>query len=108
MAAREKNKDEAKMMCKGDLIAKVAEDCDRPKAEVKRMLDAALAEIGDALRDGVEVRIADFGVFEACERKSHKGRNPQTGEEMTIPACVAVRFRALKALKDKANPGKGK
>lgn len=93
-------------MGKTELITKVAEGCDRPKADVKRTLDAALAEIGDALRAGTEVRVADFGVFEPCERKSRKGRNPQTGEEMTIPACMTVRFRALKALKEKVNAGR--
>ena len=56
--------------------------------------------IEGALKNKEEVRLVGFGTFATAERKAGTGRNPRTGEEMTIPASTTVRFKAGKGLKD--------
>ena len=57
----------------------------------------------DALKKGDKIQLVGFGTFEVGERAAREGRNPQTGETMTIAACKAPRFKAGKALKDAIN-----
>ena len=54
-------------------------------------------------RKGEKIQLVGFGTFEVSERAARTGRNPQTGEEMTIPASKAPKFKAGKALKDLMN-----
>lgn len=61
------------------------------------------AIIASQLRKGERVQITGFGTFETRRRKARMGRNPQTGEEIRIPASTAVSFRAGKGLKDAVN-----
>ncbi|MFP9216771.1 HU-related DNA-binding protein HupN, partial [Enterococcus faecalis] len=56
--------------------------------------------ISEALKSGEKVSIPGFGTFEVRERAARKGRNPQTGEEIDIPATKAPAFKPAKALKD--------
>ena len=86
-----------------DLIAAVAETTDLPKAKAAEVVDAVFSAIEGALKKNEEVRLVGFGSFATAKRKATTGRNPRTGEEITIPASSSVRFKAGKALKDAVN-----
>lgn len=90
-------------MNKQDLVAVVAEAADLPKAKAGDVLDAVFEAIQNALKENTEVRLVGFGTFSTSSRKAGKGRNPRTGEEITIPATTTVRFKAGKGLKDAVN-----
>ena len=73
------------------------------KAAAAGAVDAVFETIGEALANHEEVRLAGFGTFAAKRRPARMGRNPQTGEAVSIPASVAPGFRAGKSLKDAVN-----
>ncbi len=73
------------------------------KAEAERKLDAFLATVEDVLTSGDEVNFIGWGKFEVSERAARTGRNPKTGEEITIEAKKVVKFKAGKKLNDKVN-----
>ncbi|MDZ7759696.1 MAG: HU family DNA-binding protein [Desulfovermiculus sp.] len=87
-------------MTKADLIAKVAEKSELTKADSERALNACLTSIEDILVREGKLTLTGFGTFQVEERKERKGRNPQTGDEITIPAAKVVKFRPGKLLKD--------
>jgi len=87
-------------MNKTDLIAKVAETTELSKKDVTSVVDAVFDAIAEALQNGEKVQLVGFGNFEVRERTARKGRNPQTGEEIDIPASKVPAFRPGKALKD--------
>ena len=68
-----------------------------------KAMNAMLLTISDTLKSGDKVQLVGFGSFEVRERSAHKGRNPQTGEEIEIPAGKTPAFKAGKALKDALN-----
>jgi DNA-binding protein HU-beta len=86
-------------MNKGDLVNEVSKVVKTTK-EAQAALDCALSSITEALRRGDSVSLIGFGTFKVAERKARKGRNPQTGEEMHIPASKVPKFVAGKALKE--------
>ena len=88
------------MANKHDLIAKVAEATELTKKDAGKAVDAVFSAVSDFLAAGEKVQLIGFGNFEVRERAERKGRNPQTGEEITIPASKVPGFRAGKALKD--------
>jgi len=90
-------------MNKTELIAKVAEETNMPKAKVQNVMDSIIASIGDSLKTGDKVSFVGFGTFEVSERGARKGRNPQTGAEITIKARKVVRFKPGKQLRDDVN-----
>lgn len=87
-------------MTKTDLIEAVAEQSGLTKADAERALAATIEVISKALSRKQSVQITGFGTFEARERAARKARNPQTGEEIDVPATTVPAFRAGKALKD--------
>ena len=87
-------------MNKADLIAKVHETLGGTKADAERAVDTFVDSIVNSLKDGEEVSIAGLGIFEAKMRAARTGRNPRTGESITIAAMRVPKFRAAKALKD--------
>ncbi|HZG57471.1 HU family DNA-binding protein [Paenibacillus sp.] len=87
-------------MNKTDLIAKVAETTELSKKDVTNVVEAVFDSIADALQNGDKVQLVGFGNFEVRERTARKGRNPQTGEEIDIPASKVPAFKPGKALKD--------
>lgn len=87
-------------MNKSDLIARVAESTDLTKKDVTKAVDAVFEAISEALHNGDKVQLVGFGNFEVRERAARKGRNPQTGEEIEIPASRVPAFKPGKALKD--------
>jgi len=88
---------------KMDLIAAVAETTDLSRAKASEVVDAVFEAIEGALKQQQEVRLVGFGTFATARREASTGRNPRTGEEMTIPASTTVRFKAGKGLKDAVN-----
>ena len=73
------------------------------KKDAEAALKAFTDVIAEELKKGEKIQLVGFGTFEVSERAARTGRNPQTGEEMTIPASKAPKFKAGKALKDLMN-----
>lgn len=90
-------------MNKGDIIAEIASRADISKAAAERALNAIIESVTDTLKKGERVAIAGFGTFSVIDRAARKGRNPQTGAEINIPASTAPKFKAGKALKEAVN-----
>ncbi|MCM3747396.1 HU family DNA-binding protein [Paenibacillus pasadenensis] len=87
-------------MNKTDLINKVSEATELSKKDATKAVDAVFEAISDALQAGDKVQLVGFGNFEVRERQARKGRNPQTGEEIDIPASKTPAFKPGKSLKD--------
>ena len=87
-------------MNKSELIAKVAEATDLSKKDITKAVDAVFDAITEALQGGDKVQLVGFGNFEVRERSARKGRNPQTGEEIDIPASKVPAFKPGKQLRD--------
>jgi DNA-binding protein HU-beta len=90
-------------MNKNDLVQAVADEANLSKADAARAVDAVLASVGKALKQGDAVALVGFGTFQVKERAARTGRNPRTGEEITIAASKNPVFKAGKALKDAVN-----
>lgn len=90
-------------MNKNDLIQRLSEHSGLDKNTSARAVDGVFELIASALKGGDEVRLTGFGVFVVATRAGGKGRNPQTGEEITIKPSKQPRFRAGKQLKDSLN-----
>ncbi|KQX87553.1 DNA-binding protein HU [compost metagenome] len=90
-------------MNKTDLVAAVAADTNLSKIDVARALDSVLDNLSRALARGDSVQLIGFGAFTVSDRPERSGRNPSTGEPMTIKASKAPKFSAGKALKDAVN-----
>ena len=93
-------------MNKGDLIDRVSADAGISKAQADRAIDSVLGGITDSLRKGERVTLVGFGTFAVSQRRSRKGRNPQTNEMIKIPATKSVRFSSGKKLKEVINKRK--
>jgi len=86
-----------------ELIAAVAERAELSKKDAEKALKVFTEVVTEELKKGEKVQLVGFGTFEISERAAREGRNPQTGETMTIAACKAPKFKAGKALKDAIN-----
>ncbi|MFA6809087.1 MAG: HU family DNA-binding protein [Eubacteriales bacterium] len=87
-------------MNKAELVAAVAEKTDFTKKDAEKTVAAVFEAISETLAVGEKVQLVGFGTFEVKNRDERKGRNPQTKEEILIPACKVPGFKAGKALKD--------
>lgn len=87
-------------MHKAELVAKIAESAGISKTQAQESLNAITDSITDTLSKGDTVSLIGFGTFSLRERAERKGKNPQTGAEITIPASKSVGFKPGKALKD--------
>lgn len=85
-------------MNKGELVASIAETGEMTKVAAGKALDSVLANMAEAMKRGERVTIAGFGSFRVVERAEQKGRNPQTGQAIVIPAHNVVKFRPGKKL----------
>lgn len=90
-------------MNKNDLIGTVAETAGLSKGDAASAVEAVFDSITKALSNGDEVRLVGFGTFTVARRKASTGRNPRTGEPMTIKASNQPKFKAGKGLKDSVN-----
>lgn len=87
-------------MNKTDLIAAVAAKAELSKKDADAAVSAVFDAVSDALAQGDKVQLVGFGTFEVRARAAKQGRNPKTGEAMTIAASKVPAFKAGKALKD--------
>lgn len=87
-------------MNKADIINQVHEVLGSTKADAERAVDTVFGSIEAALKDGTQVSIAGFGIFEAKMRAAREARNPRTGETVKVAAMRVPKFRAAKGLKD--------
>ncbi|WP_342753264.1 non-specific DNA-binding protein Hbs [Shouchella clausii] len=90
-------------MNKTELINAVAEASELSKKDATKAVDSVFDTILDALKNGEKIQLIGFGNFEVRERSARKGRNPQTGEEIEIPATKNPAFKPGKQLKDAVN-----
>ena len=87
-------------MNKTDLISAMAEKSGLTKKDAEKALNAFEDAVTEALSKGEKVQLVGFGSFEVRERAERVGRNPQTQEEIKIPATKVPVFKAGKMLKD--------
>ena len=90
-------------MNKQDLISTVAESSGLSKNDATKAVEGVFDAITGALKKGDEVRLVGFSTFSVSQRKASTGRNPRTGETMTIKASAQPKFKAGKGLKDSVN-----
>ncbi|MCI8345764.1 MAG: HU family DNA-binding protein [Clostridia bacterium] len=90
-------------MNKSELIAAIAAKTGSTKKDAEATLNAFVEVVTETLTKGDKVQLVGFGSFEVRKRAARKGRNPQTKEEIKIPASKAPVFKAGKALKDLVN-----
>ena len=87
-------------MNKADLVARIAEEAEITKRQAEKALNALITGVQGALRNGDSVTLVGFGTFLVMSRAARKGRNPQTGREIFIPASKIPKFRAGKGLRE--------
>jgi DNA-binding protein HU-beta len=90
-------------MNKGELIEAVSGSSGLSRAEAAKAVDAVLGSITKTLAEGGSVALVGFGTFQVKARAARMGRNPRTGEEISIGASNVPRFKAGKGLKDAIN-----
>ena len=90
-------------MNKTELIAAVAEKAEISKKDAEKAIKAFTDAVAEELVKGGKVPLVGFGTFEVAERAAREGRNPKSGETMTIAASKTPKFKAGKALKDQVN-----
>ena len=90
-------------MNKTELVAAIAEQAEISKKDAEKALKAFTDVVAEELKKGEKIQLVGFGTFEVSERAAREGRNPQTGEAMTIAASKTPKFKAGKALKDSSN-----
>jgi DNA-binding protein HU-beta len=86
-------------MNKAQMIESIAKGAKLTKAQSKVALDSILTVANKALGKGQKISLVGFGTFLVYQKAARKGRNPQTGKEIRIPARKVVKFRASKSLK---------
>jgi DNA-binding protein HU-beta len=90
-------------MNKQELIGQVAETTGLSRSDASKAVEGVFDTIGAALKRGDEVRLVGFGTFSCSKRKASTGRNPRTGEPMSIKESTQPKFKAGKGLKDSVN-----
>ena len=89
-------------MNKAELVESISKVTNQTKADTERTLDAFIDVVSQNIKTKDGVKLVGFGTFAVSERKARLGRNPQTGEEIQIPARTVPVFRPGKELKDAA------
>ncbi|KRF53652.1 MULTISPECIES: HU family DNA-binding protein [Priestia] len=87
-------------MNKTELVDAVATQAELSKQDAKKAVEALFETISNTLAKEEKIQLIGFGTFEVRERAARTGRNPQTGEEMTIPASKVPAFKPGKELKE--------
>ena len=90
-------------MNKTELVAAIAEQAEISKKDAEKALKAFTDVVAEELKKGEKIQLVGFGTFEVSERAAREGRNPRSGEAMTIAASKTPKFKAGKALKDSIN-----
>lgn len=87
-------------MNKTELVSTVAAAAEITKKDAEKFINVFFTTVEDVLKAGDKVQLIGFGTFEVRSRQARKGRNPQTGAEIEIPAAKVPAFKSGKALKD--------
>lgn len=95
------SKSKATSLVRVDLAERLVYKLDFPKAEALDFVDEMFRTIAEALCAGEEVKLSGFGNFDVREKSERPGRNPRTGEHVTIAARRVVTFKAGTKLKDR-------
>ena len=90
-------------MNKNELITAMSEKAEMSKVDTEKALKAFIDTVTEELKNGGKVQLVGFGTFEVAERAERQGRNPKTGESITIPASKSLKFKAGRSLKDIVN-----
>lgn len=90
-------------MNKTELVAAIAKQTELSKKDAEKAVKAFTDVVTAELKKGEKIQLVGFGTFEVSERSAREGRNPQTGDTMTIEASKTPKFKAGKALKDAVN-----
>lgn len=90
-------------MNKTELVAAIVEKTELSKKDAEKAVKAFTEVVADELKKGEKIQLVGFGTFEVADRPAREGRNPKTGETMTIAASKSPKFKAGKALKDMVN-----
>lgn len=90
-------------MNKSELVNAIAKNADIPETIARRVLDSTIEVISDTLSRGDSIALVGFGTFAVKERAERNGRNPKTGDTMTIAASKLPSFKPGKTLKDAVN-----
>ena len=86
-------------MTKAQFVLNVSKKVKLSKAQTAKIVDTMLDEVKGLLKKGDSIALTGFGTFLVTKRKARKGRNPRTGEAMSIAATTVPRFRPGKTLK---------
>ncbi len=86
-------------LTKADMAASLFNELGLNKNEARELVDLFFQELVAALADGEQIRLSGFGNFDLRDKSERPGRNPKTGEEIPVPACRVVTFRAGQKLK---------
>ena len=92
-------------MNKSELVSAIATKGELSKKNAERALKAFEEAVTEELVNGGKVQLVGFGTFEVIERSAREGRNPQTGDVISIPESKSPKFKVGKALKDAVNQG---
>ncbi|MGA1825806.1 MAG: HU family DNA-binding protein [bacterium] len=87
-------------MNKSELVAKIAKDSKLSKSAAEKAVNSFMSNVKKTLKKGDSVTLVGFGTWTVTKRKARKGRNPQTGAAIKIPAKKVPKFRPGKGLKD--------
>ena len=90
-------------MTKAELIVSIARETKMSKASAEKTINAFTNSVMKALKKGDKLTLTGFGTFSVAKRRARKGRNPQTGKEIKIPANRVAKFKAGKLLKSAVN-----
>ncbi len=90
-------------MNKKELVENIAGAADISKAAAEKALNSTLAAIATTLKNGDKVTLVGFGTFSVSKREARKGRNPQTGKTIDIPAKNVAKFKAGSKLSEAIN-----
>ena len=93
-------------MTNPELVSAMSDKTVVSKKDAAASIDAFVEIISDVLKHGDKLQLVGFGTFEVSERAARTGRNPQTGEDIKIPAAKIPKFKAGAALKNAVNSGK--
>ncbi len=87
-------------MTKADLVMKMADGSGITKATAEKALNSLIDAVSEALGKGDKITLVGFGTFDVTQRSQREGRNPRTGQTITIPSTKVVRFKAGNKLRE--------
>jgi len=93
-------------MTKADLVERVAKEADMTKKDVEQLVEIIFDSIIGSLNKGEKIELRGFGSFRVRQRNARQGRNPKTGDSVSIPAKRVAYFKPGKELKEVINEGK--